>query len=195
MLFLAMCIFAIYNLLSLGAILWLYTTFNDKKLNSRDEIGIKKVEKENATITFVSILIAFCGVLFYAIPISNVFYPLSIVKGLGFAAIPSILVTSFITIAICEEITFRGLLLSVLEKKFKPRIANILQSFAFGLFNVFLHYSRVNLVEALCIFAATSLIGLYLGCIKQKAANGSILPGIISVGLAYTVAMWLIAFV
>ena len=68
--------------------------------------------------------------------------------------------------AVCEELTFRGFILTGLQRRFRPRTAVLLSSFLFSLL-------QMNVFQ----FVPTFLLGVVLGYLTTRC--GSILPSIL----------------
>ncbi len=83
--------------------------------------------------------------------------------------------------AICEEVLFRGVLLSAFKKKFSAAISIVLVGFLFGLFHI--HLFRI---------IPTAIIGIYLSFIVYH--TGSIYLSIIAHALNNGVALLIISY-
>ncbi len=68
--------------------------------------------------------------------------------------------------AVCEELTFRGFILTGLQRRFRPRTAVLLSSFLFSLL-------QMNVFQ----FVPTFILGVVLGYLTTRC--GSILPSIL----------------
>src|SRR6185437_8060702 len=68
--------------------------------------------------------------------------------------------------AVCEELTFRGFILTGLQRRFRPRTAVLLSSFLFSLM-------QMNVFQ----FVPTFLVGVILAYLTTRC--GSILPAIL----------------
>ena len=96
--------------------------------------------------------------------------------GLGFNAIPAILVYAILNTALPEEILFRGFLLKRIENRFNFVTGNIVQAVIFGLMHGIMFFSAVGTVKAILIIMLTGTIGWFMGYTNEKKANGSLLP-------------------
>ena len=97
-------------------------------------------------------------------------------SGLGFAAIPAILVYAAFNTALPEEILFRGFLLKRMQNKLRFPVANGIQALLFGLLHAVMFFNLVGAVKAVIILAFTTVIAWLMGYINEKNADGSILP-------------------
>ncbi|MBQ8412747.1 MAG: CPBP family intramembrane metalloprotease, partial [Lachnospiraceae bacterium] len=84
---------------------------------------------------------------------------------LGDSFIETLLLVAVVP-AFCEEIMFRGYVLSSMDKVFKPRNAIIVSGIIFGLYHM-------NLVQSF----TTAFLGIVIGYVAYK--SGSIFPGVI----------------
>jgi membrane protease YdiL (CAAX protease family) len=119
-------------------------------------------------------------------------------KAMGFqpASVTLILVTAWIKTALSEEILFRGFIAKRLISMLGFTMGNILQALIFGLVHVGLFLALKSNIGFLLFIGAFSSIGAFVSCyINEKIANGSIVPGWISHGLANTVSYLVIGFV
>src|SRR5207249_11072653 len=78
--------------------------------------------------------------------------------------------------AVCEELTFRGFILTGLQRRFRPRTAVLLSSFLFSLLQM--HVFQ---------FVPTFLLGLVLAYLTTRC--GSILPAMLF-HVLYNVLLW-----
>ena len=97
-------------------------------------------------------------------------------KGMGAAAIPSVLVYAVIQTAMSEEILFRGFLMKRLISKFGFRRGNILQAVIFGLVHLLMVWGHANLLAGLMIVLYPMAAAVSLAYMNEKASGGSILP-------------------
>jgi membrane protease YdiL (CAAX protease family) len=97
-------------------------------------------------------------------------------SGLGFAAIPAILVYAAFNTALPEEILFRGFLLKRMQNKLRFPVANGIQALLFGLLHAVMFFNLVGAVKTVIILAFTTVIAWFMGYVNEKNADGSILP-------------------
>ncbi len=98
--------------------------------------------------------------------------------GLGWAALPSVLVHALLNTSGWEEIFFRGLLLKRLMDKCGLLVANTLQAVLFGLMHgvPLLFMTGMSVVQASIITLFTGLAGWCMGYMNERHAQGSIFP-------------------
>ncbi len=106
--------------------------------------------------------------------------------GLGFAALLPVLIESFFSNGLGEEIFFRGFLCKRFQAKFGKIAGFIMQACLFGLMHnglFLLAGVEVSLLVHVVLFIFTGLGALLLGFLNEKLCNGSILPSILLHGL------------
>ena len=157
---------------------WLITA--RKKMNFFEWIGLKKIKdaKENKTVLWtIGAIVAFLALsVFMLMAVRGMETAASEFAGLGFGAVPAILVYAIIKTALPEEIVFRGFILKRVSKKFGFAAGNLVQSILFGLMHGVMFFSAAGLVKALLITVFTGSIGWFMGYINEKKAGGSIIP-------------------
>ena len=157
---------------------WLITA--RKKMNFFEWIGLKKIKdaKENKTVLWtIGAIVAFLALsVFMLMAVRGMETAASEFAGLGFGAVPAILVYAIIKTALPEEIVFRGFILKRVSKKFGFAAGNLVQSILFGIMHGVMFFSAVGLVKALLITVFTGSIGWLMGYINEKKAGGSIIP-------------------
>ena len=97
-------------------------------------------------------------------------------SGLGIAALPAILIYAIFKTALSEEIVFRGFLLKRVSGRFGFHVGNVVQSILFGLMHGVMFFSVTSVINAIIITLVTGGIGWCMGYVKEKKAEGSILP-------------------
>ncbi|WP_241209366.1 CPBP family intramembrane glutamic endopeptidase [Streptococcus sp. DD11] len=115
-------------------------------------------------------------------------------SGLGFRALPGILVYSLFQTALPEELLFRGFLLKRLASCFPFVVANTIQAALFGLLHGFMFMTVLSWQQTLLIILCTGGIAAYLGFVNEKKAGGSILASWSMHALANVIAGMLSAF-
>ena len=178
----------------------------DKSISFRQYIGLyKPPTKSIFYVLFVSLLFVVIGIgmTFIDSGIKQaVLTPPSItgklrLMGLNTNTIIIILIIALLKTSFAEEILFRGFIAKRLIKKFNFKIGNILQALIFGIIHFILFYalSKSTILPILFIFAFSTFAGWIIGYIKEKYANGSIIPGWIAHGLGNVISYVVIAFV
>ena len=142
-----------------------------KKSNFFEWIGLKKAgTKENKSIFWViglsSAFMLISAFVLYLL--GNVESATTDFDGLGFNAIPAILVYAILNTALPEEILFRGFLLKRIENRFNFVTGNIVQAVIFGLMHGIMFFSAVGTVKASLIIMLTGTIGWFMGVIQTK---------------------------
>lgn len=157
---------------------WLITA--RKKENFFQWLGLKKPSTNSKKALLLSMLIIFIICLVIgelAIWLrGDVAAAESAYAGKGIAAIPSIIVYSYIQTALSEEILFRGFLLKRLMSKFGFLIANIIQALIFGLIHLTMVWGQVGIVAGIVIVVYPMIPAVAFSYLNEKKANGSILP-------------------
>jgi len=178
----------------------------DKNENFLRYIGLyKPTAKSLIYVVFVSLifLIAAIGLTFMDGSIKEVlFSPHTVTGKLRLMGLSAISVTILLIIALfktsfAEEILFRGFIAKRLISKFGFRIGNVVQSAIFGVLHLLLFSLLIKTTFAALtfIFVFSSLAGWIIGFIKEKYANGSIIPGWVAHGLGNTLSYFIIAFI
>lgn len=116
--------------------------------------------------------------------------------GFNVQYILSILIMALIKTSLSEEIFFRGFLAKQLIHKLGFNIGNSLQSVIFGLVHLLLFWvlTKTTIIPLIIITVFSTSIGWIIGYIKEKYANGSVIPGWIAHGLGNTVSYLIISF-
>ena len=151
-----------------------------KKCNFFEWIGLKKIsanEKNQSLFWIMSISSAFVLLsVFVLYLLRKVESATSNFDGLGFSAIPAVLVYAILNTALPEEILFRGFLLKRIESRFHFVTGNIIQAAIFGLMHGIMFFSSVGTVKAVLIILFTGITGWFMGYANEKKAGGSLLP-------------------
>ena len=109
-------------------------------------------------------------------------------KGMGAAAIPSILMYAFGQTGLSEEILFRGFLMKRLQAKWGFGAAAAVQAAIFGLLHILMVWGQVGLIAGAVIVIYPMAIAVLLSWINEKKAGGSILPSWVIHGTLNTVS-------
>lgn len=169
---------------------WLVTA--RKKEKFFEWLGVKKPEcesKKNLILTMAIILaICFLAGEFAIWLRGDVAAADSAYKGMGLAALPSVLVYSFIQTGLSEEILFRGFLLKRLTAKFGFTIANIIQALIFGAIHLTMVWGQVGIIAGIVIVVYPMIPAVTFAYLNEKKAKGSILPSWIIHGTLNTVS-------
>lgn len=178
----------------------------DKSQTFLRYIGLyKPTTKSIIYVIFVSLvfLIAAIGLTFIDNSIKQVlFSPHTItgklrLMGLNGTSVTLLLIIALFKTSFAEEIFFRGFIAKRLMNKLGFNIGNLVQSVIFGLLHLFLFslLIKTTFTALTFIFIFSSLAGWIIGFIKEKYANGSIIPGWVAHGLGNTLSYFIIAFI
>jgi membrane protease YdiL (CAAX protease family) len=178
----------------------------DKTLTFFRYIGLTvPTAKSLIYVIFVSLifLIAAIGLTFIDSSIKEVlFSPHTVtgklrLMGLNITSVTILLIIALFKTSFAEEILFRGFIAKRLINKFGFKIGNVAQSFVFGVLHLLLFSLLIETTFAALtfIFIFSSLAGWVIGFIKEKHANGSIIPGWVAHGLGNTISYFIIAFI
>lgn len=117
--------------------------------------------------------------------------------GLNGMTITILLIISLLKTSFAEEILFRGFIAKRLTNKLGFKTGNILQATFFGLVHLLLFWylTETYVAPLIFIFIFSSFAGWTIGYIKEKFADGSIVPGWVAHGLGNTLSYFIIAFV
>ena len=117
--------------------------------------------------------------------------------GLHINSIMILLIIALFKTSLAEEILFRGFIAKQLVEKFSFKIGNLLQSIIFGCIHLLLFWAltKANYLPLIFIFIFSTLAGWSIGYVKEKYANGSIIPGWIAHAIGNTISYFTIAFV
>lgn len=164
---------------SIIPLIWWFITAR-KKENFFNWLGLKKPEgnsKKNLLICMLVILAVCLLVGEFAIWLrGDVAAAESAYKGMGIAALPSVLVYSYIQTGLSEEILFRGFLLKRLMAKFGFITANVIQALIFGAIHLTMVWGQVGIVAGIVIVIYPMIPAVAFAYLNEKKANGSILP-------------------
>jgi membrane protease YdiL (CAAX protease family) len=117
--------------------------------------------------------------------------------GLNGMTITILLIISLLKTSFAEEILFRGFIAKRLTNKLGFKTGNILQATFFGLVHLLLFWylTETYVAPLIFIFIFSSFAGWTIGYIKEKFADGSIVPGWVAHGLGNTLSYFIIALV
>lgn len=122
-----------------------------------------------------------------------------IIRTMGFSgtSIIFLLIVAIFKTALAEEILFRGFLAKQLSIRFGFRNGNIIQATIFGVIHLLLFWTltETTIIFLLFTFLFSFIAGWTIGYIKEKYANGSIIPGWIAHAMGNTLSYIIIAFV
>ncbi len=96
-------------------------------------------------------------------------------SGLGFQALPAVLIYSLFQTSLPEELLFRGFLLKRFSVRLPFGVANTIQAALFGLLHGLMFITEVSWLQTLVIILCTGGIAAYLGFVNEKKSGGSIL--------------------
>ena len=115
-------------------------------------------------------------------------------SGLGFQALPAVLIYSLFQTSLPEELLFRGFLLKRFSVCLPFGVANTIQAALFGLLHGLMFITEVSWLQTLVISLCAGVIAAYLGFVNEKKSGGSILASWIMHALANVVTGMLSAF-
>ena len=115
-------------------------------------------------------------------------------SGLGFQALPAVLIYSLFQTSLPEDLLFRGFLLQRFSVCLSSGIANTIQAALFGLLHGLMFITEVSWLQTLVIILCTGGIAAYLGFVNEKKSGGSILASWIMHALANVITGMLSAF-
>lgn len=178
----------------------------DKTLKFFRYIGLYKPTTKSlmyVVLTSLIFLIAGIGLIFIDDSIKQaVLSPNSVtgklrLMGLNATTVTILLIIALFKTSFAEEILFRGFIAKRLINKLGFKIGNILQAIIFGLLHLLLFWllTKTTFIPLIFIFIFSSFAGWTIGYIKEKFANGSIIPGWVAHGLGNTLSYFIIAFV
>lgn len=184
-------------LFSLIPFLWWLVTAR-KKENFFSWLGMKKLSAKNARKQIAVTLSVIIGGLLLGMAAIRLRGPVeaadSQYKGMGAAAIPSILAYAFIQTAMSEEIFFRGFLLKRLSARFGFAVGNLIQAGIFGLIHLLMVWGQVDILAGTVIVIYPIIIAALLGYLNEKCSDGSILPSWAVHGTLNTISALMQAF-
>lgn len=175
---------------------WLITA--RKKQNFFSWIGLKKPVCENPLKGVILIIICFVGA-FVLGQIAIYFrgemeVADSAYKGMGAAAIPSIMAYSYGQTGFSEELLFRGFLLKRLSNKFGFWPGNMITAAIFGVIHLTMVWGHVNILSGTLIVVYPMVVAIMLGWINERKFDGSIIPSWLIHGTINTLECTLQAF-
>lgn len=114
----------------------------------------------------------------------------------GFSVLTLLIIAIFKT-AFAEEILFRGFIAKQLTLRFGFTTGNLIQAFLFGFIHLLLFWTltKTTMIFLLFCFLFSFGAGWTIGYIKEKYANGSIVPGWIAHAIGNTLSYSIIAFI
>ena len=115
-------------------------------------------------------------------------------SGLGFQALPSVLIYGIFQTSLSEELLFRGFLLKRLASRLSFVVANTIQAALFGLLHGLMFITVLSWQQTLLIILCTGGIAAYMGFVNEKKSDGSILASWIIHALANVITGSLSAF-
>ena len=173
-------VFQVFLFSIIPLVWWLITA--RKKENFFKWLGIKKPESKSRKKLIFSTLIIFliCFIVgefaAWFAGIADSAAVASAYKGMGLAALPSVLVYSYIQTGLSEEILFRGFLLKRMSAKFGFVTATIVQALIFGVLHLTMVWGQVGIVMGIVIVIYPMIPAAAFAYLNEKKANGSILP-------------------
>jgi membrane protease YdiL (CAAX protease family) len=122
-------------------------------------------------------------------------------RALGWSAssLGVLLVQAAIQTALAEEILFRGYIAKRLINWLGFHVGNTLQALLFGGLHLALYLTAgsgsLDRLQMTILLLPTTCLGWLLGYVKERAGNGSIIPGWLAHTLSNAISFYLIAFV
>lgn len=161
-------------------------------------VGLKPVEGSwTAAILWILVFFALCAVS--QLWITPALIPpgatvQSSYAGMGWAALPEVMLFGMVQTGLAEEIVFRGFLGKQLSAKLGFQWGNLMQGLLFGLLHGVLFFVVTTPLKALGIVLLTGFSGWLLGWMNEKYAGGSILPSWLAHGLGNVILSMVAAF-
>lgn len=164
---------------AIPVIVWLITARNKQSLWAY--LGLVMEPNANHK-TIVVDIVGFFGLLIATNVLNPILFPkLSTVQnqyaGLGWKAVPSVLVFGFIQTGLSEEILFRGFIAKRCIAQWGFARGNFIQSLVFGLLHGAGFYTQTGFLGSIYVTVITGFSGWLLGHLMEIGANGSIIPG------------------
>ena len=138
--------------------------------------SIKRVKDSDLISWIIGEFLLFTTFYMFVFPLTpSIETATSAFSGMGYKALPSILIYSILQTSLPEELLFRGFLLKRMANHMPFVFANTIKAIAFGLLHGVLFASVVSLEVTFFIIFFTGAIAAYLGFVNEKKAGGSIL--------------------
>lgn len=117
--------------------------------------------------------------------------------GLGSNTVIVLLVIALFKTSLAEEIFFRGFIAKRLMDWLGYFKGNVFQSLIFGILHLvfFFALTKASIGVLAFIFVMSTMGAWFIGLVKVKYANGSIIPGWIAHGLGNTLSYSIVAFI
>ena len=145
-------------------------------------IGLKGIQTENKASLLLwlgaaTVMFGLTGLLLHWVVKGNgTVLATSRFFGLGWVALPAIVVCAAFSTSLWEECLFRGFLLKRLAHHWNFSIGNMLQAAVFGLMHGVMFFASAGTLRAVAVTILTGTIGWGLGYLNEKQADGSIFP-------------------
>lgn len=197
----------VFQIIAFTLIPFIFFMFRkDKSITFFKFIGLyKPTIKSFIYISFAALifLVAGIGLTFIDDGIKQaVLSPNSVTGKLRLMGFNEITVITLLIIALfktsfAEEILFRGFIARQLINQLGFKNGNIIQATIFGLIHLLLFWllTKTTIIPLIFIFSLSACAGWTVGYIKEKFANGSIVPGWLAHGLGNTLSYFIIAFI
>lgn len=177
----------------------------DKTVTFFKYIGLYKPTTKSIVLVLLVILISITSMIGLALVNDGIkqsmLSPASVTgkfRAMGFNSVTvvSLLIMALIKTSLSEEIFFRGFLGKRLINKLGFKTGNLIQASIFGLLHLLLFWFLTNttVIPLIVITVFSTLMGWIIGYIKEKYANGSIIPGWVAHGLGNAISYSIIAF-
>ncbi|WP_089874146.1 CPBP family intramembrane glutamic endopeptidase [Epilithonimonas hungarica] len=108
-----------------------------------------------------------------------------------------LLIVAIFKTSFAEEILFRGFIAKQLINKIGFNAGNLIQAIIFGFIHLLLFWAltKTTIIFLLLSFLFSFIAGWTIGYIKEKYANGSIIPGWIAHATGNILSYFIIAFI
>ena len=179
----------------------------DKSLTFSNYIGLFKPSMKSVSYVFLFLasilfLIGALGLIFLEESIKQaVLSPPSLTgilrtMGLSGTSIIILLMVAIFKTALAEEILFRGFIAKRLTKTLGFEAGNLIQAMLFGVIHLVLFWALTKATIAFLLFSFlfSFVAGWTIGYVKEKYANGSIMPGWIAHATGNVLSYIIIAF-
>ncbi len=177
----------------------------DKSITFFNYIGLFRPPRKSVSYAFLAsilFLIGGLGIIFLDENIKQVVIsPPSTIGmlrtlGLSGTSIIILLIVAIFKTALAEEILFRGFIARQLTIKTGFKIGNLIQAMIFGSIHLLMFWTltKTTISFLLFIFFFSFFAGWTIGYIKEKYANGSIIPGWIAHATGNILSYIIIAF-
>ena len=157
-------------------------------------LGLKPLKDAGSRKIWLWILLGSLSFLLVYPAVKNLDTATSNFSGLGFQALPAVLIYGIFQTSLSEELLFRGFLLKRLASRLSFVVANTIQAALFGLLHGLMSITVLSWQQTLLIILCTGGIAAYMGFVNEKKSDGSILASWIIHALVNVITGSLFAF-